>query len=79
MAIVMKLNIVFLPKDTTGMDLSNTVCIVLDIFRATTCAVTAMANGCNKIIPVLAIEDAHALYSKIGPALLAGERQSIKN
>lgn len=74
----MKLNVVFLPKDTTGMDLSNTVCIVLDIFRATSCIVTAMANGCNRIIPASAIEDAHVLSSQIGPALLAGERQSIK-
>ena len=74
----MKIDVVFLPKDTIGMDLSNSVCIVLDIFRATTCIVTAMANGCNRIFPVLAIEDAHALSSQIGPALLAGERQSIK-
>lgn len=74
----MKLDVVFLPKDTTGMNLSNKVCIVLDVFRATTCIVTAMANGCNRIVPVLAIEDAHTLSSQIGPVLLAGERQSIK-
>jgi 2-phosphosulfolactate phosphatase len=74
----MKLDVVFLPKDTNGMDLSNTVCIVLDIFRATTCITTAMANGCNKIVPVLAFEDARALSNQIGPVLLAGERRSIK-
>lgn len=74
----MKLDVVFLPKEAAGRDLSNTVCIVLDIFRATTCITTAMANGCEKIVPVLAIEEAHVLSNQLGPALLAGERQSIK-
>ena len=74
----MKIDVAFLPKDTNGIDLSHTVCIVLDIFRATTCIVTAMANGCSRIFPVLTMEDAHVLASQMGSALLAGERQSIK-
>ncbi|MBP2627842.1 MAG: 2-phosphosulfolactate phosphatase [Firmicutes bacterium] len=74
----MRIDIAFLPKDVSKLELSNTVCIVLDIFRATTSIVTSIANGCKSIIPVLSIEDAHTLADQIGPILFAGERQSIK-
>ena len=74
----MKIDVVFLPKDLTGVDLSDTVCIVLDIFRATTSIVTAIGNGCSRIIPVLSVEEGRTLVSQMGQGLLAGERQSIK-
>ena len=74
----MKLDVAFLPKEIVKSDLANTVCIVLDIFRATTCIVTSMANGCRTMIPVLSIAEAKQVADQIGPALLAGERQSIK-
>lgn len=75
---VVKLDIAYLPEDIKGRNLSDTVCIVLDIFRATTSIVTAISNGCRTIIPVLSIEEARHLAGQIGPALFAGERQSIK-
>ncbi len=74
----MKIDVAFLPSDIREKNLSETVCIVLDIFRATTVIVTAMAHGCQHIIPVLTIEEARKLADQIGPVLLAGERQSIK-
>lgn len=74
----MKIDVAFLPKDTLAMNLADTTCIVLDIFRATTCIVTAFANGCKTITPVLSIDEARVLAGQIKPALLAGERQSIK-
>lgn len=75
----MKLDVALLPKDIAGLNLSHTVCIVLDIFRATTCIVTSIANGCKKMIPVLSIEEARMIAtSQEEPALFAGERQSLK-
>ncbi len=75
----MKLDVAFLPKDIAGVNLSNTVCIVLDIFRATTSIVTSIANGCKKMIPVLSIEEAHLVAaSQQEQAIFAGERQSLK-
>ncbi|MGI6091591.1 MAG: 2-phosphosulfolactate phosphatase [Negativicutes bacterium] len=74
----MKIDVAFLPKDMEGMNLSDTVCIVLDIFRATSSMTTALANNCRCIMPVLSVEEAHALAEKIGPVLFAGERKSIK-
>ncbi|SHK87065.1 2-phosphosulfolactate phosphatase [Desulforamulus aeronauticus] len=75
---MLKVDVAILPKDVTRMNLSNTVCIVLDIFRATTTIVTSLSNGCKTIVPVLCIEDARALANHIGPVLFAGERQSIR-
>ncbi|AEG58678.1 2-phosphosulfolactate phosphatase [Desulforamulus ruminis] len=74
----MKIDIAYLPGDIKQGNLSNTVCIVLDIFRATTTIVTSISNGCRTIIPVLSTEEARDLADRIGPALFAGERQSIK-
>jgi 2-phosphosulfolactate phosphatase len=76
---IRKINVAFLPTDVHKIDLSDTLCIVLDIFRATTSIVTAMANGCQSIIPVLNVESAYNLANQMQAAiLLAGERQSIK-
>ncbi|MBP2640201.1 MAG: 2-phosphosulfolactate phosphatase [Firmicutes bacterium] len=74
----MKLDVAFLPQEIAENNLSDAVCIVLDIFRATTCIVTAFSNGCKTIIPVLSLVEAHRLAKQAGSVLLAGERQSIK-
>lgn len=73
----MKVDVAFLPRDIEGRDLSETVCIVLDIFRATTTITTAIANNCKAIFPVLSVEDAYKMRDKLGDVLFAGERQSI--
>ena len=75
----MKLDVCFRPTEVQGMDLRETLCIVLDIFRATTCMTTGMKNGCKAIIPVLSLEDARqAAQEQTEPVLLAGERQSLR-
>ncbi len=74
----MKIDVALLPRDIALPDLADTVCIVLDIFRATSCITTAIANGCQTIIPVLSMEEAQKAAAQAGPALLAGERQSVK-
>lgn len=73
----MKVDVAFLPKNIIQGDLSDRVCIVLDIFRATTSIITAMANGCKVIIPVISLEKAYEAAEKFGDVLLAGERKSI--
>jgi len=74
----MNIDVALLPKGVNEVDLSDTVCIVLDIFRATTSIVTCLANGCSAMIPVLSTEDASRVASQVSPVLFAGERQSIK-
>lgn len=74
----MKLDVAFLPEEVKGQDLSDTVCMVLDIFRATSSMVTAFANGCKGIFPVLTVEEARQLAESMDSVLLAGERQSVR-
>ncbi len=74
----MKLDVRLLPNDGRETDLSDTVCIVLDIFRATTSIITAIANGCATLIPVMSIDEAYRTAEQIEGPLFAGERQSIK-
>ncbi|MCX7779920.1 MAG: 2-phosphosulfolactate phosphatase [Negativicutes bacterium] len=76
--VLMNIHVCFLPSEARGVDLANTVSIVLDIFRATTCITAAMANGCVAIYPVLTVEDALQIAAKNPGFLLAGERLSIQ-
>jgi len=59
-------------------DLSQTVCVVFDILRATTSMVTALANGAQSIIPVGEIPEALALRAQRPEVLLAGERDGLR-
>jgi Phosphosulfolactate phosphohydrolase and related enzymes len=52
--------------------------VVIDVLRATTTMVEAMANGANNVIPVCEIEEAIALYRARGEqSVLAGERKGM--
>ena len=59
-------------------DLSQTVCVVFDILRATTTMITALANGAEAIIPVAEISEAMALRQQRPEVLLAGERDGLR-
>lgn len=74
----MRIDVAFFPAAIGGLDLSRTTCIVLDVFRATTSIVTAMANGCKGVTPLLTVDEARLLARQKTGVLLAGERQSIK-
>lgn len=59
-------------------NLSRTVCVVLDVLRATTTMVTALANGAHAILPVQEIADALQWRRQMPHALLAGEREGVR-
>ena len=54
--------------------------IVIDVLRATSVMITALANGANEIIPVATVEEAREIYQKepTGNTLLCGERDAQK-
>jgi 2-phosphosulfolactate phosphatase len=54
--------------------LGGTMCVVIDVIRATSTIVTALGNGAKGILPVASVEEAFALKAKNPGALLAGER-----
>jgi len=71
------LEVSFTPADFEGLrrrDLSQAVCVVFDILRATTSMTIALANGATVIYPVTEIAQAVALKKSHPQALLAGER-----
>jgi len=74
----MEIDVAFLPKNIEFTDLTDTICIVLDVFRATSSIVTAIANGCKTIVPVSSIDNAYKFGEQKNFLLFAGERQSIK-
>jgi 2-phosphosulfolactate phosphatase len=76
-----RFEVLFTPADFALLpkrDLSQTVCIVFDILRATTSMVTALANGAIVILPVSEISEAVALASRNPGSLLAGERDGLR-
>lgn len=59
--------------------LKGGVAVVVDVLRATTVMVHALAAGCESIVPCLEIEDALRVAKALshGRALLAGERKGL--
>jgi len=75
------LEVSFTPADFAALearDLSETVCVVFDVLRATSSMVTALAHGARVIIPVTEISEAMALRRQHPDLLLAGEREGLR-
>jgi len=75
------IEVLFSPAEFSALarrDLSRTACVVLDILRATTSMMTALANGAEAIIPVAEISEALALKQQRPEVLLAGEREGLR-
>lgn len=52
--------------------------VAIDVLRATTTIVTALANGANAVIPTLTPEEARAAAPAHNGALLGGERKNVR-
>jgi len=75
-----RLEILFSPAEFAALkerNLSQTVCVVFDVLRATTTMITALANGAKAIIPVSEISEALAIRQRQPEVLLAGERSGL--
>ncbi len=75
------LEVLFAPAEfeaLTQRDLSQTVCVVFDVLRATSSMVTALAHGAKAIIPVGTIEEALEVRRRNSSVLLAGEREGLR-
>lgn len=76
-----RLEVVLSPAEFAALrerDLSQTVCVVFDILRATTSMITALGNGAEAIIPVAEISEALAIRANRPDVLLAGEREGLR-
>jgi 2-phosphosulfolactate phosphatase len=73
----MQLEVLFAPAELAGLrerDLADTLCVVLDVLRATSTIVTALTNGARAIRPVGSIAKALEVHRDNPGYLLAGER-----
>ena len=76
-----RLEVLFTPAEFYALarrDLSDTICVVFDVLRATTSIVTDLGNGAREVIPAESIEEALNLKTLHPDALLAGERNGFR-
>jgi 2-phosphosulfolactate phosphatase len=75
----MKVDVCFTPDEVVPSELQGRVAVVVDVLRATSTIVEALANGARSIYPVGSIDAAVRLAQNIGRdrVLLCGERKGL--
>jgi 2-phosphosulfolactate phosphatase len=76
----MRIDVFFTPLGLSPGDVSGQGVVVIDVLRASTTVITAIANGAKAVIPAASSEEAVRLASNLEKdgVLLAGERKSLK-
>src|SRR2546426_626336 len=76
----MNVAVYFTPLGLNAGDLAGRGVVVIDVLRATTSVITALANGAKAVIPAATSEEAVRLASNLEKdgVLLAGERKVLK-
>ncbi|HUG41982.1 MAG TPA: 2-phosphosulfolactate phosphatase [Longimicrobiales bacterium] len=74
----MRLDVYFTPGELSGVELPDRV-VVIDVLRATSTLVEALANGAKAVFPVATADDAARIALSIGrdSVLLCGERKGL--
>lgn len=71
----MRIDVAATPDGLDPAAVAASTVLVIDVLRASTCIVTALANGCEAIVPVASPEEARRRATALGNALIAGERR----
>jgi 2-phosphosulfolactate phosphatase len=73
-----RLDVFFTPVELAGQELPERV-VVIDVLRATSTMVEALANGARAIFPVATVDDAARIAQNVGrdSVLLCGERKAL--
>jgi len=75
----MKIDIIISAGDIKKEKVKDKTIVIIDMLRATSVIVAAIANGCREVIPVLTIEEAMELSRKDRDNyILGGERKALK-
>ncbi len=75
------LEVLFAPAEFEALkqrDLSGTECVVLDVLRATSTMIAALANGAEGVMPVSQIAEALRLRATLPDVVLGGEREGVR-
>jgi len=75
-----KIDVHFTPAEIDPGTLAEATVVVIDVVRATTSIVEALANGAKAVIPTASTEEAVKLAASLGreDTLLCGERKGLK-
>lgn len=75
-----RLSVAMLPELVDDSLLATSTVVIIDIFRASTTIIHALAHGARRVHPCLSVDDARQIAAKIPPdqRLLGGERGGIK-
>ncbi|MBI4410184.1 MAG: 2-phosphosulfolactate phosphatase [Gemmatimonadetes bacterium] len=76
----MKLAVFFSPDEPASADLARRTVVIIDVLRATSTIVEALAHGARAILPAENIEEAVKVAKNVGrdAALLCGERGGLR-
>jgi 2-phosphosulfolactate phosphatase len=70
-----RIDVAATPDGLEPAAVAESAVLVIDVLRASTCIVTALANGCAAIVPVANPEQARRRAAELDGALIAGERR----
>lgn len=75
----MKVDVLLSAAESEGADVAERTVLVVDVLRATSTVVEALANGARAIYPTASAEEALKLASSLGreDTLLCGERKAL--
>lgn len=76
----MKVRTFFSAAEAQGQEMTGATAVVIDVIRATSTMVEALANGARAIYPTVSTEEAIRLANTLGreDTLLCGERRGLK-
>ena len=76
----MRINVYFTPAELGASELAGRTVVVIDVLRATSTLVEALANGARSVFPVQTTDEAVRLAQALGreDVLLCGERRCLK-
>ena len=74
------LETLFIPEEIKNIKLAGKLVVIIDVLRASSTIVTALANGCRGFIPILSPDRAKKKADQFEKerVLLVGEREGIK-
>jgi 2-phosphosulfolactate phosphatase len=70
-----RIDVAATPDGLDAAAVAASTVLVIDVLRASTCIVTALANGCEAIVPVSSPEEARRQAAALPNSLIAGERR----
>jgi 2-phosphosulfolactate phosphatase len=69
-----RVDVALTPAAVVPGALAGATALVIDVLRASTSMITALANGCLALVPVAEVDEARRRVAGLAGALLAGER-----